>query len=133
MEEGDRGAMETTFADLPPEIVCQILREVVEPYPHMARVAAFVCRLWRELLLAMRDPPPPERDRRARERRSDNVITAAAAGEGGGRDGIALMEWARDNGCPLQPAAFARAAGSGRIETLAWLKESGCPWDASAC
>ena len=42
---------------------------------------------------------------------------------------VALLRWARENGCPWDERTCSAAAGGGRLEVLKWARENGCPWD----
>jgi hypothetical protein len=46
---------------------------------------------------------------------------------------IALLSWARDQGCPWDEMTCAYAAQNGNLEVLQWLRAQGCPWDEMTC
>ena len=46
---------------------------------------------------------------------------------------VALLRWARENGCPWDERTCAAAAAGGKLEVLKWARENGCPWDESTC
>ena len=101
-------------------------------------VCRFVCSAWKDIL-----PPRP----------SFLWTTCSAAARGGY---LAVLQWARANGCPWGPRGMSRAedvagfgtskipqedsregyqsvpfeaARGGHIDVLEWLSRSGCPWD----
>jgi hypothetical protein len=45
------------------------------------------------------------------------------------RGDLALLKWAREEGCPYSERTFKKAAKRGDIEILKYLRETGCPWD----
>ena len=46
---------------------------------------------------------------------------------------VALLRWARENGCPWDERTCAAAAAAGNLEVLKWAREHGCPWDERTC
>ena len=46
---------------------------------------------------------------------------------------VALLRWARENGCPWDERTCAAAAAAGNLEVLQWAREHGCPWDEGTC
>jgi len=46
---------------------------------------------------------------------------------------VALLRWARENGCPWDERTCAAAAAAGNLEVLQWAREHGCPWDKETC
>ena len=46
---------------------------------------------------------------------------------------VALLRWARENGCPWDERTCAAAAEAGNLEVLKWAREHGCPWDERTC
>ena len=46
---------------------------------------------------------------------------------------VALLRWARENGCPWDERTCAAAAAAGNLEVLQWTREHGCPWDEKTC
>ena len=46
---------------------------------------------------------------------------------------VALLRWARENGCPWDTRTCATAAAGGQLEVLQWARENGCPWDERTC
>jgi hypothetical protein len=46
---------------------------------------------------------------------------------------LAVLQWARNRGWPLDEKATAFAAEGGQLAALRWLLEHHCPWDADAC
>ena len=44
---------------------------------------------------------------------------------------VALLRWARANGCPWDERTCAAVAAGGNLEVLKWARENGCPWDKS--
>ena len=54
----------------------------------------------------------------------DAIVEKAA--EGGHLD---IVQWAKENGCPLTESACQYAAGFGHFDTLKGLRDMGCPWD----
>jgi hypothetical protein len=56
------------------------------------------------------------------------VCTSAAAG-----GHLALLRWARANGCPWDEFTCTFAAGRGHLAVLQWLRANGCPWEETEC
>jgi hypothetical protein len=50
---------------------------------------------------------------------------------GGGH--LAVLQWARADGCPWNEWTCARAAEGGHLAVLQWLRANGCPWDGDTC
>ena len=46
---------------------------------------------------------------------------------------VALLRWARENGCPWDERTCAAAAAAGNLEVLQWARAHGCPWDKETC
>ena len=46
---------------------------------------------------------------------------------------VALLRWARENGCPWDVRTCAAAAADGNLEVLQWARANGCPWDENTC
>ena len=46
---------------------------------------------------------------------------------------VALLRWARDNGCPWDERTCAAVAAGGNLAVLKWARENGCPWDERTC
>jgi len=46
---------------------------------------------------------------------------------------LAVLKWARENGCNWDSATCARAAGDGHLAVLKWARENGCIWDSDTC
>ena len=46
---------------------------------------------------------------------------------------VALLRWARANGCPWDERTCAAVAAGGNLEVLKWARENGCPWDEDTC
>ena len=46
---------------------------------------------------------------------------------------VALLRWARENGCPWDQRTCAAVAAGGNLEVLKWARENGCPWDERTC
>ena len=46
---------------------------------------------------------------------------------------VALLEWAREHGCPWNEYTCAYAAEGGQLAVLQWAREHGCPWDEATC
>ena len=46
---------------------------------------------------------------------------------------VALLRWARANGCPWDERTCAAVAAGGNLEVLKWARENGCPWDSWTC
>ncbi len=44
---------------------------------------------------------------------------------GGGH--LAVLQWAREHGCPWDEDTCRMAAAGGHIEMLQWARENGCP------
>jgi hypothetical protein len=52
---------------------------------------------------------------------------------GAARDGhLAVLQWARANGCPWGECTCAAARG-GHLEVLQWARANGCEWSSMAC
>ena len=46
---------------------------------------------------------------------------------------LAVLQWARAQGCPWDESACAMAAGNGHLAVLQWARAQGCPWDEQTC
>ena len=44
---------------------------------------------------------------------------------------LALLKWARENGCGWDLMTCAKAAEGGHLEVLQWARENGCEWDGN--
>nr|UDO47192.1 ankyrin repeat [Pandoravirus massiliensis] len=45
------------------------------------------------------------------------------------RGHLAVLKWARRNGCPWAKGTCGTAAGAGHLDVLQWIVANGCPWD----
>ena len=88
-------------------------RERNPPVDELAIIALyacrFVCRQWLRLL------PVPQ---------STNVAAVIAS-----QGNISLLQWAWDNGCPLDSSTSSMAAKRGHLEVLKWAIERDCTWE----
>jgi len=57
-------------------------------------------------------------------------VTPANAALGGH---LAVLQWAREQDCPLNSVTCVYAAMNGQLEVLRWARENGCPWDSRVC
>ena len=46
---------------------------------------------------------------------------------------VALLRWARANGCPWDERTYAAVAAGGNLEVLQWARANDCPWDEDTC
>src|SRR5437899_2907345 len=46
---------------------------------------------------------------------------------------LAVLQWARANGCPWDESICAYVAKNGYLAVLQWARANGCPWDESTC
>jgi hypothetical protein len=46
---------------------------------------------------------------------------------------LAVLQWARLNGCQWDEWTCSQAAGGGYLEVLRWARENGCFWDELTC
>ena len=46
---------------------------------------------------------------------------------------VALLRWARENGCPWDVGTCDAAAAAGNLEVLQWARANGCPWNENTC
>jgi len=46
---------------------------------------------------------------------------------------LAVLQWAREHGCPWDWATPAQAAAGGQLAVLQWAREHDCPWVSGAC
>ena len=60
----------------------------------------------------------------ARERLPVGRVDVLAPAEGGH---LAVLQWARANGCPWDRYTYRNAALGGHLEMLQWLCATGCP------
>ena len=58
-----------------------------------------------------------------------NRVCSWAAQEGY----LALLQWARANGCPWKEDTCERAAEGGHLELLKWARANRCPWNTRTC
>ena len=59
-----------------------------------------------------------------------NGLTCASAAEGGH---LEVLQWARANGCPWTWRTCFSAAKGGHIDVLQWARANGCPWNKHTC
>jgi hypothetical protein len=59
------------------------------------------------------------------------VPTVCAMAAYGGQ--LAVLQQARQRGCPWDETKCSEAAGSGHLGVLQWARQHGCPWDADTC
>ncbi|KAL6045268.1 Ankyrin repeat domain-containing protein [Balamuthia mandrillaris] len=90
--------------DLPEELLCALF-DVVEPA--YVGMAARTCRSWWACAGNLR-------------RRLAKVAVCSS---------MALLQWAVENGCPLDRELCAAIAKEGQLELLRWARWNGCPWD----
>ncbi|KAL6079603.1 Ankyrin repeat-containing domain [Balamuthia mandrillaris] len=126
-----------TEETLPPELVTLVLGFLPED---MVAVASRTCRWWfaccepgpRRQLWGQRVCSTLALLRWAMESQGyvlDERACAFAAGEGQ----MAVLQWARAQGCPWDHNTCNQAAANGRLEVLKWARENGCPWDLYTC
>jgi hypothetical protein len=46
---------------------------------------------------------------------------------------LALLRWARANGCEWDEDTSKAAAKGGHLATLQWVRANGCPWSEETC
>ena len=46
---------------------------------------------------------------------------------------VAVLQWARVNGCYWSQLTCAAAAGGGHLAVLQWARANGCEWDEYTC
>ena len=46
---------------------------------------------------------------------------------------LAVLQWARAQGCPWYEWTCAEAAKNGHLAVLQWARAQGCPWDEETC
>ena len=46
---------------------------------------------------------------------------------------VALLAWAKDNGCPWTAETFGAIGEGGNMAELVWAREHDCPWDYETC
>jgi hypothetical protein len=54
-------------------------------------------------------------------------MEAAAGGH------LAVLQWARANGCDWNEDTCRQAARGGHLEVLQWARANDCPWDRDNC
>jgi hypothetical protein len=59
-----------------------------------------------------------------------DIFTCRAAIRGGH---LAVLQWLRANGCSWDERACAYAAEGGHLAVLQWLRANGCPWNSQVC
>lgn len=59
----------------------------------------------------------------------DEATCSAAAGKGH----LAVLQWAREQGCPWWTDTCQYAAGAGHLAVLQWARQQGCLWGAGTC
>ena len=150
------GRMDVPWADLPPEL----LEKVARAMPGGDRLwFRLVCRSWAaaEAGTALETEAgetalPPGKVTRARGTDAAASVARVAevafavrdaalwkkfkrclchyAAEGGH---LAVLRWARAQGCPWYEWTCANAAAHGHLEVLQWARAQGCPWDRRTC
>ena len=104
----------TPIDTLPHELTQHILSFTGDFQP----IAARCCKAWWHLVHAQQQQPPqhpPKIQLRA-------VVAS-----------VALLEWARDNGCSMDKRVCEVAAQAGHLDVLQWARSNGCPWDEDTC
>ena len=56
--------------------------------------------------------------------------TCAYAAKGGY---LEVLQWSRGHGCPWNTRTCSRAAEGGHLEVLQWARAQGCPWNKLTC
>ena len=46
---------------------------------------------------------------------------------------VAVLQWARSEGCPWDEMTCSWAAAGGHLSVLQWAISEGCPWDSYTC
>lgn len=46
---------------------------------------------------------------------------------------VAMLRWARDNGCPWSKRTCTTVAAGGNLDVLRWAHANGCPWGEKTC
>jgi hypothetical protein len=110
--------------ELIPELVALVLSQV----DRVSLVACrFVCTTWmRTTTSPPRDSEQPPRQH-AKQPQEDWSKQFAANGW------LALLQWARANGCPWDKSTCAQAARGGHLDVLQWAFTNGCPWGEETC
>lgn len=121
--EKDEG-MDCGWSTLPNEMAEHILRCLEEGYTTV--ICPFVCRQWRDLILANKDQAlffaetviktyfannNPDHGKNEEEVWEQRMLK--------------LLEWGKHQGCPLGRPEFDLAASNGNVVLLKWLKASG--------
>jgi hypothetical protein len=57
----------------------------------------------------------------------DSCSSAAAGGH------LAVLQWARADGCPWDQGTCSRAAEKGHLHVLQWARANSCAWDENTC
>jgi hypothetical protein len=110
--------------ELMPELVALVLSHV----DRVSLVASrFVCATWKRASASL--PPFGEAHHQQLEEQKQEDYSQQVAARGW----LALLQWARANGCPWDESTCAKAAEGGQLEVLRWARANGCPWDASTC
>lgn len=78
-------------------------------------VCRFVCSMWWRIL------PRP-------------LMNERTCNDASKRGRLAVIRWARENGCPWGMDVYSNAARGGHLGVLEWAWDNGCPWSvASTC
>lgn len=49
------------------------------------------------------------------------------------RGHLAVLQWARENGCPWDEHTCSAAVSAGQLAVLQWARQKGCPWNKRDC
>jgi hypothetical protein len=114
---------EKMMEELMPELVEMVLSRV----DRLGLVAcSFVCTTW--MRITATSPPRREADHRRQWQEEEDWSKQFAV-----KGWLALLQWARSNGCPWDEQACASAARRGHLGVLQWARANGCPWDEWTC
>jgi hypothetical protein len=120
--EDNKKKEERMMDDIMPELVALVLDHV----DYVSRVACrFVCTTWKRV---SPQPPPPPRWLATAVRQEEDYSRQVAA-----HGWLALLQWARANGCSWGEMTCASAAQGGHLDVLEWARANGCPWNNKTC
>ncbi|AVK76222.1 Ankyrin repeat domain containing protein [Pandoravirus neocaledonia] len=106
---------------IPTEILHRIL-SLVGRRPQVP----FVCRLWRAIA--------QDETFCRHQYRSDKAVSGIGYGTYSAREGlVGLLQWAYDEGCPVDDRVIAAAASRGHLDLVRWLHDKGHPWGEETC
>jgi len=131
-EEEPSFLIETTWHDLPIEMVDFILHLAAHRSKLTSVVIPFVCWLWYERKRYWKPEVDFTSSTSVFNGLQQDYLNRLVAEEAAVNGWVHVLQWLRSNGCPLDSWTCAGAQG-GHLETLKWLRSNRVAWDSWTC